>query len=205
MLYKEATAPPRASLSDEDLIQRYKYTDDKDAFAELYHRYRHLVFGVGLKYLEDHNDSEDMTSTVFEKLLTNPPGEEVESFKAWLYKMAVNECIGGARKERTRGKIEENFKNFEKRSQKFMENEGFVRLISRESLKEPEYEFEDLLKKLPKDQRQCLKLFYVKRFSYKAIATKLDMDERKVKSALQNGKRNLKMLFLKMNAVDEEE
>ena len=205
MLYREATPPSRASLSDENLIQRYKYTDDKDAFAELYHRYRHLVFGVCLKYLANHNDSEDMTSLVFEKLLTKPPGEEVESFKAWLYKITVNECLGGVRKEQTRSKVEENFKNLEERSQKFMENEGFARLISKGLPKGPEHDLEDLIEKLPKEQKQCLKLFYVKRLRYKAIATKLDIDERKVKSALQNGKRNLKMLFLKMNAVEKEE
>jgi len=58
-----------------------------------------------------------------------------------------------------------------------------------------EYSISDAMEKLPKQQRVCIKLFYEKRKSYKQIATELGIDEKNVKSALQNGKRNLKLLL----------
>jgi len=195
MLFEKTKTLSRASMSDEDLIKSYKYTDDKAAFSELYQRYRHLVFGVCLKYLEDHFKSEDVTMQIFEGLLTNPPGEEVISFRAWVYKLTYNECIGLLRKERSRGNILENFKINEKKSEKFMENEGLTRLISTDDDVEDEYSISDAMKQLSKQQRICIKLFYEKRKSYKQIATELGINEKSVKSALQNGKRNLKLLL----------
>jgi len=189
MLYSETKAPPRATLSDEDLIQRYKYTDDKDSFAEIYHRFRHLVFGVCLKYLNgNHEQSEDMTMDIFERLLTNPPGEEVVSFKAWIYKSTCYACAKFKKDERNQEEILSDFKFVEKKSEKFMENEAFLTLISREE-DEPSELLRSAIKKLPKDQRECVRLFYLQGKRYKDVARTLNMAEKKVKSALQNGKR----------------
>ncbi len=193
MLYSETKALSRATLSDEDLIQRYKYTDDKDAFAEIYHRFRHLVFGVCLKYLNgNHQASEDMTMDIFEGLLTNPPGEEVVSFKAWIYKLACNECARVNRNAKNQDENLSEYKKVEKKSEKFMENEAFLTLISREA-DEPSELLRAAIKKLPKVQRDCVRLFYLQGKSYKDIAVQLQMEDKTVKSALQNGKRTLKM------------
>ncbi len=193
MLYSETKAPSRANLSDEDLIQRYKYTDDKDSFAEIYHRFRHLVFGVCLKYMEgNHQQSEDMTMDIFERLLTKPPGEEVSCFKAWIYKLTCYECSRVKKNDRNQEEILSEYKNVEKKSEKFMENEAFLTLISRED-DEPSELLRTAIKKLPKVQRDCVRLFYLRGKSYKDIAEQLEMEDKKVKSALQNGKRTLKM------------
>ena len=56
---------------------------------------------------------------------------------------------------------------------------------------------EDALKncieKLKSEQKQCIEMFYYQKLCYQEIAVKLNMEEKKVKSYLQNGKRNLKI------------
>ena len=47
--------------------------------------------------------------------------------------------------------------------------------------------------KLKSEQKQCIELFYYQKLCYQEIAEQLKMEENKVKSFLQNGKRNLKI------------
>ena len=52
---------------------------------------------------------------------------------------------------------------------------------------------EQAITKLKDEQRQCIELFYLEQKSYQEIVSELKMDIKKVKSAIQNGKRNLKI------------
>jgi RNA polymerase sigma-70 factor (ECF subfamily) len=52
---------------------------------------------------------------------------------------------------------------------------------------------EELIPLLKDDQRKCIELFYLKEKSYQQISDELKMPLLKVKSAIQNGKRNLKI------------
>lgn len=51
----------------------------------------------------------------------------------------------------------------------------------------------DCIEKLKEDQKKCVELFYFENKSYREIAALPGMDEKKVKSLLQNAKRNLKI------------
>ena len=51
----------------------------------------------------------------------------------------------------------------------------------------------DCIEKLKAEQKDCLQLFYYQNWSYMQIAEILHIDEKKVKSYLQNAKRNLKI------------
>jgi RNA polymerase sigma-70 factor (ECF subfamily) len=52
---------------------------------------------------------------------------------------------------------------------------------------------EECIAKLKEEQRKCIQLFYYEGFGYREICQRLDLEESKVKSYLQNGKRNLKI------------
>ena len=52
---------------------------------------------------------------------------------------------------------------------------------------------EECIEKLKDEQRKCIQLFYYEGFGYKEICKRLDLEEGKVKSFIQNGKRNLKI------------
>jgi RNA polymerase sigma-70 factor (ECF subfamily) len=54
---------------------------------------------------------------------------------------------------------------------------------------------EESLQELSEEQRQCVILFYLKKNSYQQIAEKTGYSPMQVKSYIQNGKRNLKILL----------
>jgi RNA polymerase sigma-70 factor (ECF subfamily) len=56
---------------------------------------------------------------------------------------------------------------------------------------------EEALDELSEEQRQCVILFYLKKNSYHQISEKTGFNLMQVKSYIQNGKRNLKILLEK--------
>ncbi|MOA46950.1 RNA polymerase sigma factor [compost metagenome] len=58
---------------------------------------------------------------------------------------------------------------------------------------------EKCIHQLPEEQKICIDLFYLKQKSYKEIVDITGYDTSKVKSYIQNGKRNLKICVEKNN------
>ena len=58
---------------------------------------------------------------------------------------------------------------------------------------------QECIEKLKEEQKECIKQFYYENRCYNEIAVNLDLDEKKVKSYLQNGKRNLKLCLEEKN------
>jgi RNA polymerase sigma-70 factor (ECF subfamily) len=57
----------------------------------------------------------------------------------------------------------------------------------------------DCIEKLKDDQKECIRQFYFENRCYNEIAKNLGLEEKKVKSHLQNGKRNLKLCLEEKN------
>jgi RNA polymerase sigma-70 factor (ECF subfamily) len=55
----------------------------------------------------------------------------------------------------------------------------------------------DALKELSPEQRQCVTLFYLQKKSYQEISDETRFTMMQVKSHIQNGKRNLKLMIEK--------
>ena len=53
----------------------------------------------------------------------------------------------------------------------------------------------ECLPKLKTNQRLCIELFYLKNKSYQDISTETSFSLNEIKSYIQNGKRNLKLLL----------
>jgi RNA polymerase sigma-70 factor (ECF subfamily) len=58
---------------------------------------------------------------------------------------------------------------------------------------------EDCIERLKEEQKKCIRQFYFENRCYNEIAENLGLDEKKVKSYLQNGKRNLKICLEEKN------
>ena len=58
---------------------------------------------------------------------------------------------------------------------------------------------EEVIPLLKDDQRICIEMFYLKEMSYQQISDQLKMTLMQVKSAIQNGKRNLKLRLEEKN------
>jgi RNA polymerase sigma factor (sigma-70 family) len=173
------------SRSDAELVDLYRKSGDLEVLGALYNRYMTLVFGVCLKYLKNRDESRDAVMQIFEKLVQTLRNHEVEHFKSWLYVTARNHCLMYLRAQKG--------KKFEEISPSFMESDAVLHLDS-----EPEKEanlskLEKCIEELGDEQKQCVKLFYLQEKCYKEITESTGFDMNKVKSHIQNGKRNLKI------------
>jgi RNA polymerase sigma-70 factor (ECF subfamily) len=179
---------------DEELLERFRRSGDLDPLGELYARYMHLVYGVSLKYLGDRDDAQDVVMQIFEKLISDLPRHEVKNFKSWLFVLTKNHCLMQIRAGKSADSRLEGYKI----EREFMESEEDVHPIDRE-----ESSIEDALKEcidqLKSEQKQCIEMFYYQKLCYREIADRLKMEENKVKSYLQNGKRNLKICLESKN------
>jgi RNA polymerase sigma-70 factor (ECF subfamily) len=80
----------------------------------------------------------------------------------------------------------------------FMESEGEMHPIDREDLS-LEQALRECIDKLKDEQKECIELFYYRKMCYREISGILGMEDKKVKSFLQNGKRNLKICLESKN------
>ena len=149
----------------------------------------HLVYGVCLKYLEDRDTAKDEVMNIFEKLVTAVPEQEIVSFKTWLYVVTKNHCLMQLRNRKSeaahRGLMLDD-PTF------FMEKETELHPLDNEEEMDMK-RLEECIGKLKAEQRQCIQLFYYEGYGYREISARLGMEEGKVKSYIQNGKRNLKI------------
>ncbi|HHS95870.1 MAG TPA: sigma-70 family RNA polymerase sigma factor [Phaeodactylibacter sp.] len=190
--------PSLSEMTDERLFMKFQKTQDRRFFSVLYKRYSHLVFGVCLRYLKNKEESRDMAMNIFEKILRQPPVKKVETFKYWLFGYIQNECFYYIRSRNNR---QEAFKQFEKMAEtpvitetpaeETVFYEGGQRI---ETVGEP-LSLSLAIRRLPQKQKECIRLFYLKEKSYREIAAITQYSEKQVKSFLQNGKRNLKILM----------
>jgi len=175
-------------ITDEELLRQFNRNGSLEALGALYSRYMHLVFGVSFKYLESREDARDAVMQIFEKLIIELPGQEIRIFKSWLYVLTKNFCLMQIRSQKSAdGRLE-----VYKIEQEFMESESEMHPIDRED-QSAEADLQRCMEKLKEDQKQCIELFYYQNLCYQEIAEQLGINEKKVKSFLQNGKRNLRI------------
>ena len=173
-------------LSDQELISRYKNNGDIKWVGKLYDRYAHLVYGVCLKYLQNREESKDAVMQIFEKIIEELRTHEVVNLKSWLYVVSRNFCLMEIRK---RKKIVDISEASEKNEDLFMESADDMHPIE-ERL--DDIKLKKCLEELNDEQKRCIELFYYKEKCYKEISEITKYDIKKVKSYMQNGKRNLK-------------
>ncbi len=171
------------------LIESYKETGDLNQLGELYDGYIHLVYGVCLKYLKDEDDSKDAVMQIFEKLVQSLKKHEVANFKSWLHVTAKNHCLMELRSRKTRP--ETNTKEV------FMESDYVEHPEDDDTLERDIRNLEQGMANLPKEQQKCLELFFLEKNSYQQVAEITGYNLKKVKSYIQNGKRNLKLYLQK--------
>ncbi len=171
--------------SDADLVASYKHTHDLEILGKLYQKYMPLVYGLCLKYLKDEERSKDAVMQIFEQLIQKLKIHEVTNFKSWLYSLCRNYCLMELRHESRHEFIhlEDN-------------NTGITLSFEQELNPGNEEEMslmESCLEKLSDEQRLSIDLFYLQQKCYKEVADETGFDISKVKSYIQNGKRNLKI------------
>jgi RNA polymerase sigma-70 factor (ECF subfamily) len=173
-----------SALSDDELVEKYRSSGDLQLLADLYQRYMELVYGVCLKYLQDTEEAKDCVINIYEELILKVRKHEISHFKAWLYQLAKNHCLMKLRKNKTLPVIAEN---------DVVYLAGNVHLQPEPGKEEQFSRMEYCMGQLAQQQRQAIELFYLKEKCYKEIASETGIEMNKVRSFIQNGRRNLKI------------
>lgn len=181
-------------LSDKELVQLYKQSRDMKVLAELYQRYMDLLYGVCLKYLRDPETSRDAVMNIFEELVGKLNKHEVENFKSWLYTLAKNHCLMQLRTPK-------NLKTTEFKGD-YMQSEEEVHLNGVLTREDNLQRLEKCLQTLSAEQKITVELFYLQNKCYNEIAETTGIEWNKVRSYIQNGRRNLKICMDKNAGVE---
>ncbi|HJZ39645.1 MAG TPA: sigma-70 family RNA polymerase sigma factor [Bacteroidales bacterium] len=175
-------------LSDGELVEQYRGKQDLEILGALYKPYMYLVYGVCMKYLKNRDDSQDAVMQIFEILARDIPKYEIRNFKSWLYGVSRNYCLMKLRKD-----ISERNRYELMGEELFMESTAVLHPIEEKDDEDLQIRLKACLERLKEDQRRCIELFYYQQYCYKEIAAEMKLEENKVKSFIQNGKRNLKL------------
>ena len=179
-------------MSDQELLEIYYKDHNNQWLGILLERYTLLLLGVCMKYLKNEELAKDGVQQIFLKVITELQKYRVEYFKSWLYMVAKNYCLMQLRDKPGKHTVEVTEKSSIQSEQvdtgALWENEMIYELMN------------EALKELNAEQQVCVTLFYLQKKSYQQISDQTGYNQMQVKSYIQNGKRNLRILIeQKMN------
>lgn len=176
-------------ISDQELLEKFYSTHSNEWLGILLQRYTLLLLGVCMKYLKNEEEAKDSVQQVFLKVIQELHKYKVEYFKSWLYMVAKNHCLMRLRDKQGKLTVEISERNTadkpteETIKDNLLHNDRAYELM------------EASLKELNTEQQQCVTLFYLQKKSYQQISEETGYTLLQVKSHIQNGKRNLKILI----------
>ncbi|HUM97381.1 MAG TPA: sigma-70 family RNA polymerase sigma factor [Chitinophagaceae bacterium] len=176
-------------IPDQELLARFYSDHNNEWLGILLHRYTLLLLGVCMKYLKNEEEAKDSVQQIFLKVIQELHKYKVEYFKSWLYMVAKNHCLMRLRDQHWKttssisDRIADTSQMEETDKSSLLQNDKAYELMN-ESLKE-----------LNAEQQQCVTLFYLQKMSYQQVSEATGYSMLQVKSHIQNGKRNLKILI----------
>jgi RNA polymerase sigma-70 factor (ECF subfamily) len=142
-----------------------------------------------MKYLKIEEQARDSVQQIFLKAITELQKYKVEYFKSWIYMVAKNHCLMQLRDKPGKNTVE--VKESIAAETEEPDKESLL-------LNEKTYEYlGEALKELNSDQQVCVTLFYIEKKSYQQISEQTGHTMMQVKSHIQNGKRNMKIIIEK--------
>ncbi len=175
-------------VTDQQLLENFYADQDNEWLGILLTRYTLLLLGVCMKYLKNEEEAKDCVQQIFLKAITELKKYRVEYFKSWIYMVAKNYCLMKIRDSQGKMPVEltERYmsaKEEEADIKNLLQNDHTIELMA------------EALKELSEEQQQCVTLFYLKKKSYQEISEQTGFTMMQVKSYIQNGKRNLRLLI----------
>ncbi len=175
-------------ITDQKLLEQFYADHNNEWLGILLQRYTLLLLGVSMKYLKNEEEAKDSVQQIFLKVIQELQKYKVEYFKSWLYMVAKNHCLMKLRDRQGKitAEVTDNIATKpedETNLQELVDNDHTLELM------------ELSLKELNAEQQQCVTLFYLQKNSYQEVSDKTGYSMLQVKSYIQNGKRNLKLLI----------
>ncbi|PHI19588.1 RNA polymerase subunit sigma-70 [Lewinellaceae bacterium SD302] len=176
-----------SEVDDATLLARFQRSHKAEDLSPLFNRHLELIYGQCLRYLRAPERAEDAAMEIFEHLLRKLPGQSIDNFRNWLQSVVRNFCLMQLRKDKR-----DPLKNS---GELLVHSEPFEHPVGEleEEKDEQSQHLADCLGELAEQQRQCIQRFYLEEGqTYKSIAATLELDVGRVRSYIQNGRRNLR-------------
>jgi RNA polymerase sigma-70 factor (ECF subfamily) len=179
-----------STADDISLIKQYAATGNKDLIGELFQRHRMFAFAVARKYMDDDDDAKDAAMTVFSGLFDSLKNFVPNDFKPWLHHVIKNHCLmiyrAASAQMRSDDAVKINFYADVESGQSMHLDTDKEHVLNA---------MEEAVMQLNDEQLICVRMFYLENRSYDDIQKETGYDFKKVKSCIQNGKRNLKIML----------
>jgi len=178
------------SVPDEVLAQRFQTTGGPQYFSEIFRRYKKSVFAGCLAMLRSRMVAEELTQETFIRLFTRIDTFRGGSFKAWIHRVARNLCLNQLADHGRGEAISYEDARAPGEPVKGLEPEFLIR-----------NEVRTILNQLTAQQRITMKLFYLDGYRYGEIGERLGLSPEQVKSSLQNGKRQFRIRWQRVQSA----
>ena len=149
--------------NDLELVELFQKGNEA-SFNELVRRYQEKVYWIAYRFVNDHDQADDIAQDVFVKIYSALKDFREESgFYTWLYRITVNGALNAIRKQRLRDfiRIDEFFETADDESDQpdiQFEKDEQQKLI------------EEATAKLPEKQKAVFILRYHEELSYEEIS-----------------------------------
>jgi RNA polymerase sigma-70 factor (ECF subfamily) len=149
--------------SDLELVELFQQGNEA-AFNELVRRYQEKVYWIARRFVNDHDQADDVVQEVFVKVysaLKQFRGES--SVYTWLYRITVNVALNALRKQRIKNfiRIDEFFETAEDESE---QPDAIVERDEQQAL------IEEAIARLPEKQKAVFILRYHEELPYEEIS-----------------------------------
>ncbi|KAA0993793.1 RNA polymerase sigma factor [Dyadobacter aurulentus] len=174
-------------LTESEKLAVYRQSGDLGLLGTLYEPYMEMIFAICFKYLKAEDEAKDAVMQLFEKVAAELKTHEVTNLKSWLHTVSRNYCLMQIRVKRTFVTADDHADLIESASIDGIEGDQ-IDISERHLLS-----LEKCMATLIREQKLSVELFYLRDKCYREIAAETGFELSKVKSYIQNGKRNLKI------------
>jgi RNA polymerase sigma factor (sigma-70 family) len=201
-----STLPDMAMMHSDSLIEHARL-GDKHAQGKLVHAWYKRIYNYSYKFFLDHDLAMEASQKTFISMCRNIEAlQEIERFKSWLYKIAVNCCREEARKIKGARAISfdmvasgeaEDSPHWEKSGRR---HENPERHYQQQELADL---LQQCLMELSVEQREVVIMKEYEGLKFREIAEALNISENTVKSRMYYGLDALKKILKRRNITKE--
>jgi RNA polymerase sigma-70 factor, ECF subfamily len=177
-------------VTDEELIQRYRKTGDRELYAQLVYRYERELFSYLRRYLGDSELAEDAFQATFLQVhLKCDQFEKGRRFRPWLYAIATNQAIDARRRNKRHQHRSLDQNPADAGTESLDSLASHLECVepgpdSRAESRERDYRIRQTLESLPESLNILIQMIYYQGLKYREVADALGIPVGTVKSRM---------------------
>lgn len=189
------------SLTDKELIQRYRFSHDISYMKVLFDRYLTPLTIICLKYQPEKAQCSQALKDLFDLMCGELKKHNVKVFDQWMLKLTLEHCQSFQMTKSSSTVVTEplGIKETKVPNKNNSANFDDHQLVSKFLKEQKLGNLEQGMRHLPDKQKKCIELYYFKEKKYNEIATITGFTLNEVKSYIQNGNRNLRIYLEEEN------